>query len=331
MPERILVALGGNALIKAGQRGTVAEQAANLLKSLAGVVELIRRGHRVVLTHGNGPQVGHILIRTEEARGKAYELPLDVCVAQSQGETGYLIQQALPHLLRRNGLDRPVAVLVTRTVVSRDDPRMQTPSKPVGPFYTRGQAMRLREQGFQLVEDAHRGYRRVVPSPAPLLIVEADVIRRLFDEGVVVIACGGGGIPVFVEADGTMAGVEAVVDKDLASSVLAAAIGVETILDLTAVDSVKLHFGSPQERSLETLTVATAKRYLAEGHFAPGSMGPKIEAAVNFLERGGREVIITLPERALEALEGRAGTHVHPDERSGRERTRLLCPSENTC
>ena len=190
MPEKILVALGGNALVKAGQAGTVAEQAANLRTSLAGVVELIRQGHRVVITHGNGPQVGHILVRAEEARGKAYDLPLDVCVAQSQGETGYLIQQGLEGLLHRNGIDRPVAVLVTRTVVSRDDPRMKTPSKPVGPFYTKDQGVRLSEQGFHLVEDAHRGYRRVVPSPVPLRIVEADIIRRFFEEGVVVIDIG---------------------------------------------------------------------------------------------------------------------------------------------
>lgn len=310
MPEKILVALGGNALVKTGQRGTVAEQTENLRESLAGVVELIRRGHRVVITHGNGPQVGHILIRTEEARGKAYDLPLDVCVAQSQGEMGYLIQQGLQRLLHRSGLDRPVAALVTRTVVSRDDPRMQTPSKPVGPFYAKDQAMRLKAEGVRMMEDAHRGYRRVVPSPLPLRIIEADVIRRLFDEGVVVVACGGGGIPVSVEADGTLTGVEAVVDKDLASSVLAVSIGADTILDLTAVDSVKLHFGSPQEKSLETLTAADARKYLGEGHFAPGSMGPKIEAAANFLEQGGRAVVITLPERVLEALEGRAGTHL---------------------
>lgn len=322
MRERILVALGGNALVKAGQQGTIAEQAENLRRSLAGVVELIRAGHCVVITHGNGPQVGHILIRAEAARGKAYALPLDVCVAQSQGETGYLIQQGLQDLLHQAGIDRPIAVLVTRTVVSRDDLRMKTPSKPVGPFYTKDQAVCLGEQGLYLVEDAHRGYRRVVPSPLPLRIVEADVIRRLFDGGVVVIACGGGGIPVSLEADGTMIGVEAVVDKDLASSVLAVDIGADTILDLTAVERVKLHFGSPEESSLDALTVKEAKKYLREGHFAPGSMGPKVEAAVAFLEQGGREVVITLPERALEALAGRAGTHVYPDEGNGLRKAR---------
>jgi len=312
MSERVLIALGGNALIKAGQQGSIAEQTVTLANSLTCVVELIRRGHRVVLTHGNGPQVGNILIRVEEARGKAYALPLDVCVAQSQGETGYLIQQCLQRLLHRNGISRPVVAVVSRVLVARDDPRMSAPSKPVGPFYTKEQAVRLRRKGIQVMEDAHRGHRRVVPSPMPLRIVEEDVIRRLFEEGVVVIACGGGGIPVFAEADGSLVGVEAVVDKDLASSVLAAAIGVKTVLDLTAVANVKLHFGSPQEMNLSALTVTEAKKYLEAGHFAPGSMGPKIEAAINFLEKGGRQVIITLPEQALDALEGLAGTRISP-------------------
>ena len=325
MNEKVLVALGGNALIKAGQQGTVEEQAANLRESLAGVVELIKRGYCLVITHGNGPQVGHILIRTEEARGKAYELPLDVCVAQSQGETGYLIQQNLQQLLHWNGIDRPVVAMISRVVVDKNDPRMNAPSKPVGPFYTKDQVMYLKDRGFHVVEDAHRGYRRVVPSPMPLRILETDALQRLFDDGVVVIACGGGGIPVSVTVDGSLVGVEAVVDKDLASSVLAVAIGVDTILDLTAVERVKLHFGSPEERDLDTLTVADAKKYLAAGHFAPGSMGPKIEAAINFLEQGGGKVIITLPEKALDAWDGRAGTHVYLDERSRRKGARLLC------
>jgi carbamate kinase len=321
MSEKILVALGGNALIKSGQRGSIEEQAANLRHSLAGIVELIRRGRRLIITHGNGPQVGHILIRVEEARGKAYALPLDVCVAQSQGEIGYLIQQGLQDLLRRSGVERPVATLVSRTLVDQDDPRMRTPTKPVGPFYTREQAALLKDRGYPVVEDSHRGYRRVVPSPVPLRILEADVIRRLCEAGVIVIAAGGGGIPTAIAADGTAVGIEAVVDKDLASSVLAVAVGVERILDLTAVERVKLHFDTPREQALKSLTVAEAKRYLAEGHFSPGSMQPKIEAAVHFLERGGREVIITTPEKAVDAFEGEAGTHVFPDEgdREGRK------------
>ncbi|MBI4401539.1 MAG: carbamate kinase [Nitrospirae bacterium] len=313
MPETILVALGGNALVKVGQQGTIAEQAANLREALAGIVELIRRGHRLIITHGNGPQVGHILIRAEEARGKAYELPLDVCVAQSQGETGYLIQQGLQNLFMQSGVShRPVATVISRTEVDPTDPRMKAPTKPVGPFYTREQAVLLRERGYHLMEDARRGYRRVVPSPLPVRVLEAGVIQRLVKEGVIVIAVGGGGIPVHVVEDGTLVGVEAVVDKDLASSVLAVALGVDRLLDLTGVEHVKLHFGSPMERSLDSLTVAEAKSYLAEGHFAPGSMGPKIEAAIHFLEHGGREVVITRPETALEAFEGKAGTHVFP-------------------
>lgn len=313
MTEKILVALGGNALVKAGQRGTIEEQRANLHQSLLGIVALIQRGFRVVITHGNGPQVGHILIRVEEARHKAYDLPLDVCVAQSQGEIGYLIQQSLQNLLHRQGIDRPVATVVCRTVVDRDDARMKSPSKPVGPFFSREEALSLTEQGYSMVEDAHRGFRRVVPSPEPIAIAEKDIIRRLFDDGVITITVGGGGIPVYVARDGSLHGVEAVVDKDLASSQLALAIGVDRILDLTAVEHAKLNFDSPHEQNLDAMTVTEAKKYLAEGHFAPGSMGPKIEAAIYFLERGGGEVTITHTDKALEGFEGRTGTHMHPD------------------
>jgi carbamate kinase len=310
MSEPLLVALGGNALVKAGQSGSIEEQAANLRASLTGVVELIRRGHPLVITHGNGPQVGHILIRTEVSRGKAYDLPLDVCVAQSQGETGYLIQQTLHNLLRDSGSDRPVVALITRVVVDKLDPRMARPTKPIGPFYTSEQAVALKARGWCVVEDAHRGYRRVVPSPLPLRIVEAGIVKRLVEEGTVVIAVGGGGVPVSIGASGHLAGVEAVVDKDLASSVLAAAIGIKRILDLTSVDHVKLHFGSPAEQNLERITVAEAKAYLAAGHFEPGSMEPKIQAAIRFLEQGGRHVVITSPDHAIDGFEGRIGTQI---------------------
>lgn len=312
--EKILVALGGNALVKAGQRGSIEEQAANVQGALAGLVELIRQGHRVLITHGNGPQVGHILLRIEAARSLAYDLPLDLCVAQSQGETGYLIQQCLRNLLQRAGINhRPVSTVVTQTVVDQTDPRMAQPTKPIGPFYTNDQAAAMRAKGWWMVEDAHRGYRRVVPSPLPLRIVEAEVIRRLVEEGVVVVAVGGGGIPVSVEEDGTLTGIEAVVDKDLASSVLGVELGMDLILDLTSVERVQLNFGTPQAQALDSLTVAEAKTYLAQGHFAPGSMGPKIEAAIHFLEHGGREVIVTEPGKVQEALAGKAGTHVYPD------------------
>ena len=206
MAERILVALGGNALVRAGQRGTIQEQMANLDLAMAGIVPLIQRGCHVVITHGNGPQVGHILIRVEAARHQAYDLPLDVCVAQSQGETGYLIQQTLENLLRKHQIDRTVCAVLCRTVVDQHDPKLTNPSKPVGPYYSREEALALKTQGWSLAEEAPHGFRRVVPSPEPIRIVETEVIQRLVGDGVIVIAVGGGGIPVSAETDGTLKG-----------------------------------------------------------------------------------------------------------------------------
>jgi len=313
MAERILVALGGNALVRVGQRGTIQEQMANLDLAMAGIVPLIQRGCHVVITHGNGPQVGHILIRVEAARQQAYDLPLDVCVAQSQGETGYLIQQTLENLLRKHQIDRTVCAVLCRTVVDQHDPKLTNPSKPVGPYYSREDALALKTQGWSLAEEPPHGFRRVVPSPEPIRIVETEVIQRLVGDGVIVIAVGGGGIPVSAETDGTLKGIEAVVDKDLASSQLAVTIGVDCILDLTSVEFAKLHFNSPSEENLQTITVADAKKYLADGHFAPGSMQPKIEAGIYFVEHGGREFIITHTEKALDGFEGRTGTHMVPN------------------
>jgi carbamate kinase len=310
MPEKILVALGGNALIKPEQKGTIQEQAINLDETLAQLVELIQQGHQLVITHGNGPQVGHILIRVEEARGKAYDLPLDVCVAQSQGEIGYLIQQRLCNLLQRQKINRAVTTVISQVVVDANDPRMKTPTKPVGPFYIKEQARELTGRGYDIAEDAHRGYRRVVPSPLPIRIVESEVIQQLCENGTIVIAVGGGGIPVSVNQNETMKGVEAVVDKDWSSSLLAIDIGVKRLLNLTSVEHAKLHFESSREQNLETVTVSQAKQYLAEGHFLPGSMEPKMEAAIHFLENGGRAVIITSPEKALQGFQGKTGTHV---------------------
>jgi carbamate kinase len=313
MAERILVALGGNALVRVGQRGTIQEQMANLDLAMAGIVPLIQRGCQMLITHGNGPQVGHILIRVEAARHQAYDLPLDVCVAQSQGETGYLIQQTLENLLRKHQIDRTVCAVLCRTVVDQHDPKLTNPSKPVGPYYSREDALALKTQGWSLAEEPPHGFRRVVPSPEPIRIVETEVIQRLVGDGVIVIAVGGGGIPVSAETDGTLKGIEAVVDKDLASSQLAVTIGVERILDLTSVEFAKLHFNSPSEENLQTITVADAKKYLADGHFAPGSMQPKIEAGIYFVEHGGREFIITHTEKALDGFEGRTGTHMVPN------------------
>jgi len=298
MRDLILAALGGNALVPAGAKGTILEQSAVLRRSLAGVAELVRRGHGVVITHGNGPQVGHILLRSEAARDRAYPLPLDVCVAQSQGETGYLIAQALESM----GL-APVATLVTRVEVDPGDAAMSRPTKPVGPFMTAAEA---RLAGVAVAEDAGRGWRRVVPSPRPKRILEAGVVRSLLDRGITVVAAGGGGIPV--RADGS--GVEAVVDKDLASALLAIEIGAPRILDLTAVEFAYLGFGTPRQRPIRSMSSREARRHLEAGEFLPGSMGPKVEAAVEFIERGGVEVVITLPERAIDGLEGRTGTRI---------------------
>jgi carbamate kinase len=311
MPESIVVALGGNALVLPDQRGTVAEQRANLEHAMAAIAELARRDHRIVVTHGNGPQVGHMLIRSEAARGQAYELPLYLCVAETQGETGFLIVESLHNLLWACGVERPVVALLTRTIVGRDAAGFE-PTKPIGPFLSAIQADRLRREGEYVSDDAGRGYRRRVPSPPPTAIVESGAIRLLLDRGVIVVAVGGGGVPMYLSDDASLHALDAVVDKDSASSVLALQVGATRILDLTAVDSVKLHFGTPAEQSLRHMTVATARRYLAEGHFAPGSMGPKIEAAIDFLEGGGHEVLITRPELAMEAWHGRAGTRIVP-------------------
>ena len=313
MPEKILVALGGNALIKIGEKGTIQDQARNLNETLPQLVELILEGHQLVITHGNGPQVGHILMRVEEARGKAYDLPLDVCVAQSQGEIGYLIQRGLYNLLKRRKVNRTVTTVVSQVVVDPNDLRMKTPSKPIGLFYSKVQIRELLGRGYQMAEDAHRGCRRIVPSPLPLRIVESEAIRQLSEDGIIVIAVGGGGIPVSVNIDESIDGVEAVIDKDWSSSLLAGDIGAERLLNLTSVEYAKLHFESSREQDIGTVTVSQAKKYLGEGHFLPGSMEPKMEAAVHFIEKGGREVIITSSEKALEGLKGETGTHVVPD------------------
>ncbi|MBI5854360.1 MAG: carbamate kinase [Nitrospirae bacterium] len=312
MPETILVALGGNALITPGQPPSIEGQREVLRHALGGVVDLIARGYRVVLTHGNGPQVGHILLRSEAGRQEeAYDLPLDVCVAQSQGETGYLIAQVLEEILRRRAMaERPVVAVMTRTVVERTDPQMQTPTKPIGPFYTREQARELKTRGWRLVEAGPRGWRRVVPSPVPVRVLESASIRRLVESGAIVVAVGGGGIPVGLSAEGRWTGIEAVVDKDLASTLLAIDLLATTILNLTDVDHAKLHFGSPNERDLDRVTTMEARRYLAEGHFAPGSMGPKIQAAIDFLGQGGQAVVVTRPERVVAGFDGLTGTQL---------------------
>ncbi len=313
MPESLLVALGGNALIKHGQRGTIEEQRQNIDECLSGLLEPIRNGTRLIITHGNGPQIGYILIRANAAKDQAYDLPLDACVAQSQGEIGYGIQQSLQDLLQRNGIHRQVVTVLSQTLVDPNDPQFQVPTKPIGPYYSEKVAWALKDQGARLVEDSRGGYRRVVPSPYPIEIIETNTIEQLVNAGVIVITVGGGGIPVYRDEKGVTRGIEAVVDKDLASSILADSLKIDRILNLTSVDYVKLNYGTPIEQDLEHISVAQAKLHLAEGHFAPGSMGPKVEAAIDFIEHGGKEFIIVRDNNAREGLEGKRGTHICSD------------------
>jgi carbamate kinase len=310
MGRLAVVAVGGNSITKAGQRGTIPEQFANARETSRHIAEMVARGFDVVVTHGNGPQVGNILLRAEMSCSVLPMLPLDTCGADSQGGIGYMIQQVLRNELRAHGKDRCVTTVLTQTVVDADDPAFSNPSKPIGPFYTSDEAHRKEaEEGWSVVEDAKRGWRRVVPSPMPRRIVEADAIKALLDAGCIVIGVGGGGIPV-VESGGELKGVDAVIDKDHASRLLANKIGAEFFLMSTDVEQVALNYGKPEERRLSKITVAEAKQYHAEGHFPDGSMGPKILASIAFLEGGGEEVIITSPESIGLALDGKAGTRI---------------------
>jgi carbamate kinase len=310
MLKPLLVAIGGNSLIRAGQSGSVKEQIENANTTCRSLAKLIEQGHKFVITHGNGPQVGAGLIRSEIASQQVYQLPLDSCGASTQGELGYVLQNAMRNALHALGIKIPVVTILTEVVVDELDPAFSNPSKPVGPFYSKEIAeKRKRELGWEIIEDAARGYRRIVPSPEPLEIVELEAIRFCVAQGFVVIAAGGGGIPV-VDKGRVYCGVEAVVDKDKASSLLASKLGLETFITSTDTDKVYLNFKKPDQLALDQISLAQAKQYLGENHFLHGSMGPKIEAAIDFLSNGGREVIITRPELISEALSARAGTRI---------------------
>jgi carbamate kinase len=306
--KTIVVALGGNAIIEEGTEGTIAQQFANTRKSMEAIVGLIGKGHRVVLSHGNGPQAGIHLIRNEAASGQVPPAPLGVIVADTQGSMGYMIAQCLANALRKAGIEKDIVTVITQVVVDPADPQMRNPSKYVGPFYKAEQVDKLRERGWLIKEDPGRGFRRVVASPMPLDVVEKGTIKDLIDDGKVVIAAGGGGVPVRREADGTLEGVDAVIDKDRASSLLANLIGADELLILTGVDKVAINFKKPDQRYLDAMTISECERYLAEGQFPKGSMGPKIEAACDFIRRGGRKVIVTSLECAAAAVDGKAGT-----------------------
>ncbi|AOQ24906.1 Carbamate kinase 1 [Moorella thermoacetica] len=311
MPRTVVMAFGGNAITRPGEKGTFAEQKANVAATCRQLVDLVREGYRLVLTHGNGPQVGNMLIKNEIAKDIVPAMPLDVLVSNTQGSIGYAIQQALGYELACHGLKVPVASIVTQVVVAADDPAFQNPTKPVGPFYSQEEAVKLmKERGYRMVEDSHRGWRRVVPSPRPLEIIEREAIKALIRAGIIVVAAGGGGIPVVRRDDGSLAGVEAVIDKDRAATILASQVEAEVLFLLTDVERVCLDYGLPTQREVERLTVSEARRYLAEGQFPPGSMGPKVEAAIAFVEAGGEKAIIGSLARAAEAVAGRSGTEV---------------------
>ncbi len=315
-PERertALIAIGGNSLIRAGERGTIDEQLANAHATARSIVRMVERGWRVVITHGNGPQVGAALLRSERAAGEVYTHPLDVCVATTQSEIGYLLQRAMEYELRQIGLTTPVMTVLTQVRVDEKDPAFRNPTKPIGPFYSRKVAEEKRRLlGWEIVEDSARGYRRVVPSPEPVEVFEQEIIRRILDLGMIVIALGGGGIPVIERDQHLVVGSEAVIDKDRASALLASNLGVDLFIISTDADRVYVDFKKPTQRGLDRTTIEELEQHMADGQFPPGSMGPKVQSAVRFLRNGGREVIITSYEFLTEALDGSAGTHITP-------------------
>ena len=313
MSQVALVAIGGNSLIRAGERGTIEEQLANAHATAKSIVQMVARGWQLVITHGNGPQVGAAQLRSERAAGEVYTQPLDVCVAATQSEIGYLLQRAIEYELRQIGLFTPVMTVLTQVRVDENDPAFQNPTKPVGPFYSRRDAeAKQREVGWKMIEDAARGYRRVVPSPEPIEIFEQDIISKILGLGMIVIAVGGGGIPVVERENYLVVGAEAVIDKDRASALLASKLKTDLFIISTDADQVYLDFRRPTQRGVRRATVAEMAEYQRQGQFPPGSMGPKIEAAIRYLRSGGAEVIITSPERLLDAVDGKAGTHIVP-------------------
>jgi carbamate kinase len=312
MPDRLIViALGGNALLQRDQKGTFEEQYGNVKKSVAKIADLVQQGYKVVLTHGNGPQVGATLLRHEAAKNIVPALPLDACGAETQGFIGYMIQQALRNEFKSRGIDKFVVTVISRVIVDKHDIAFERPTKPIGPFYSKEEASKLKElrPDLTIKEDAGRGYRRVVPSPDPKIIAERNAIRALVDAGFVVIACGGGGIPIIEDA--TLAvGVEAVIDKDLAGQKLATLIGAHIFVILTDIDAAYLNYGTAKEERIGEITSGKLRNHLNEGHFKEGSMAPKIEAAIRFVESGGERAIIAELGKLVEALDGKTGTQV---------------------
>ena len=313
MEKTALIAIGGNSFIRAGERGTVEEQLRNAHATAKSIVQLVARGWRLVITHGNGPQIGAALLRSERAAGEVYAHPLDVCVATTQSEIGYIIQRAMEYELRQIGLFTPVLTVLTQVRVDENDPAFAKPTKPIGPFYSKTVAEeKQRTLGWKVVEDASRGFRRVVPSPEPVEVFEEDIIRKMLNLGMIVIAVGGGGIPVVEKENYFVRGSEAVIDKDRASALLASGLGADLFIISTDVAQVYVDYKKPTQRAIGTATVEEMEKFVSEKHFAAGSMGPKVESAIRFVKKGGNKAIITSFECLLEAMEGRSGTHIVP-------------------
>jgi len=308
-----LVALGGNSLLRPEDEGTADDQFNRMSETCKKLADMISQGYDIVFTHGNGPQVGNILIQNEHSSHLVPSMPLDICGAESQGQIGYMFQQTLKNELKKKGIDRNIISLVTQVLVDKDDPAFNEPSKFVGPYYEEEKAKKMeKEKGWVMKKTSDGKYRRVVPSPKPMEIIESEIIYDIIfsgEEGHIAIAAGGGGVPV-IEDDGDLKGVEGVIDKDLASAVLASDIDEKFFIMLTRVDKVYLNFGEENEQALSEINLEEAKKYLEEGHFPPGSMGPKIKASIHFLEQGGEKVLITSPEKLYQALEKEDGTYI---------------------
>jgi carbamate kinase len=308
-----VVAFGGNALMDFSGKSSYAEQVMKAEKMCKEILSLFELGYAVIITHGNGPQVGNLLMQQECLAGSIPPMPLDVCDAMTQGQMGYMIEQTLRNAFTKNSMKKPVVSIVTQVVVSENDPAFRNPTKFIGPFFSKEESESLRrERGWQMKEDSGRGWRRVVPSPRPVDIVERDEIEEMVKRDFVVIACGGGGIPVLQDKKGRLKGVAAVIDKDFAAERLASLIGAEMLLLITSVSQVSIFYGTPKQRSIEKMTLKEAERYRDEGHFPPGSMGPKIEAAIKFLHSGGKRTIITSLENIKAAIRGEGGTEIVP-------------------
>ena len=308
-----LIAFGGNAILPETQRGLQTEQMNNAKKAASLMIHIIKKGYDLIIVHGNGPQVGNLLIQMEEASNKIPPFSLEVCDAMTEGSMGFMLEKAVINELRKNSLDKEVATLITQVVVDKDDPAFDNPSKPIGPFYTKYRArMLIKEKKWKMIEDSGRGYRKVVPSPRPIDIVPKRIIRDLIHSGKIVITSGGGGIPVIINTRGFFEGVEAVIDKDYAASLIAREANAELFIILTNVERVYLNYGSPDEKPIPVMTVDQAKKYLSQGQFPAGSMGPKIKAAIEYIESGGKEMLITSANQLKASLINRSGTKIRP-------------------